>query len=212
MVPTISAPAAQRHGPMHQYRMRKLIVERGKNDVVNIRSSNSIQQTVQRLERDGLIEAGQTERVGGRPARTVYHLTPAGRAELFAAMYNALAIPAREYPLFPAALSFMTINGPAEVARMLRHRDAELRRALEEQICGVRDAPQELPRVFLIENDYTIWMARAEIAWVKKTLAAIESRELTWDTQELIDRAAQYERGTQDGEETAADQGGAAVP
>ncbi|MGW4843387.1 helix-turn-helix transcriptional regulator [Nocardia brasiliensis] len=186
-------------GPMHQYRMRKLITDRGKGAVVNIRSSNSIQQTVQRLERDGRIEAVQTEQVGGRPARTVYRLTSAGRADLFDAMHNALATPAREYPMFPAALSFMAIHSPAEVARMLRQRRTELRENVAAQRRGVQDAPATLPPVFLIENDYTIWMTQAEIDWVDRTLAALDSGELTWNTHELIERALRNEHDADDG-------------
>ncbi|WP_244467506.1 helix-turn-helix transcriptional regulator [Nocardia vulneris] len=186
-------------GPMHQYRMRKLITDRGKGAVVNIRSSNSIQQTVQRLERDGRIAAVQTEQVGGRPARTVYRLTDAGRTELFDAMYTALTTPAREYPLFPAALSFLAIHSPVEVARMLRQRRTELQRIVEAQKHGAQDAPATLPPVFLIENDYTIWMTQAEIDWVDRTLAALDSGELAWNTRELIERAVRYEHDAGDG-------------
>ena len=184
--------------PMHQYRMRMLIAARGKRDVVNIRSNNSIQQTVLRLERDGLIEAVRTERDGARPARTVYRLTETGRAQLVEAMREALAVPAREYPVFPAALSFMAINSPAEVAAMLRQRRAELGDAVTTRAEQLRAVPETLPRVFVVENDFTLWMMRAEIDWLDRTLQALDSGELTWDTGELVDRALRSEHVEQD--------------
>ena len=42
--------------PMHVYRMRKLIEQRGKHRVVNVRSRASLYQTLDRLVRLGLAE------------------------------------------------------------------------------------------------------------------------------------------------------------
>jgi DNA-binding PadR family transcriptional regulator len=42
--------------PAHPYRVQKLIRERGKDRVVNVRQRGSVYQTLGRLERLGLIE------------------------------------------------------------------------------------------------------------------------------------------------------------
>ncbi|MBN9135172.1 MAG: helix-turn-helix transcriptional regulator, partial [Phyllobacterium sp.] len=43
--------------PMHPYRMQQLIKERGKDEVINVTQRASLYQTVNRLEREGLIAA-----------------------------------------------------------------------------------------------------------------------------------------------------------
>lgn len=172
--------------PMHPYRMQKLIGERGKEKVVNIRSRNSIQQTVTRLVRTGLIEATGTERDGKHPQRTVYALTSAGRAGLFDSLHRLLATPAREFPLFPAALSIMAVTSVESAARMLRLRREELVQRVAEQSASTKKARLALHQIFLIEEDYMIAMQRAEIAWLDRTLRAMESGALSWDTAELI--------------------------
>lgn len=41
--------------PLHPYRMQRLIKERGKDEVINVTQRASLYQTIQRLEREGLI-------------------------------------------------------------------------------------------------------------------------------------------------------------
>ncbi|RAV11696.1 PadR family transcriptional regulator [Mycolicibacterium sp. GF69] len=171
---------------MHPYRMQKLISERGKDKVVNIRSRNSIQQTVTKLERSGLIEASSTEREGSYPQRTVYALTSAGRSELLDGLHRLLSTPAREFPLFPAALSFMSVTTVESAASMLRLRREELGRRVAEQSAAMKKAEEYLPPVFLIEEDYMLSIQKAEIAWIERTLRAMETGSLSWDTTELL--------------------------
>src|SRR5690242_15903931 len=95
--------------PMHPYRMQQLIKEREKDDVVNVRQRASLYQTIDRLLRDGLIAIQETARSENRPERTVYRLTEMGREAVFTWVREMLATPAREYPEFPAAVSFMAM-------------------------------------------------------------------------------------------------------
>ncbi|WP_433328401.1 PadR family transcriptional regulator [Spirillospora sp. CA-294931] len=181
-------------GPAHPYRMHKLISERGKDEVVNVRSRNSVQQTVQRLERDGLIEAAGTEREGAYPPRTVYAITETGRRALLDSLYRLLATPAREYPAFSAALSFMAIASAETAARLLRERRGALARDVDRRSGPTERAARTLPAILLIEDDYSLAMRRAEIAWLDRTIAAIDAGDLAWDPQRLIDEAPGYER------------------
>ena len=66
-------------GPMHVYRMQKMFEAQGKDRVVNVRSRASLYQTIERLERHGLVEVYETRRAEGYPDRVVYAITDAGR-------------------------------------------------------------------------------------------------------------------------------------
>src|SRR4051812_25411052 len=66
-------------GPMHVYRMQKLLERYGKDRVVNVRSRASLYQTIERLVRLGLVEVRETVRTEGHPDRILYAITEAGR-------------------------------------------------------------------------------------------------------------------------------------
>nr|WP_258544695.1 PadR family transcriptional regulator [Micromonospora provocatoris] len=171
--------------PMHAYRMQQLIREREKQDVVNVAQRNSIYQTIERLRRDELIRVAETRREEGRPERTVYALTPAGRRTLDGWLADALATPAREFPEFPAALSFLPILPPEEAARRLDERAGAIEARLREReaaLAGVR-----LPRLFLVEDEYQLTLLRAELDWVRGLVADLRSGALTWSGEWLAD-------------------------
>ena len=171
--------------PMHAYRMQQLIREREKQDVVNVAQRNSIYQTIERLRRDELIRVAETRREEGRPERIVYALTPAGRRTLDGWLAEALATPAREFPEFPAALSFLSILPPEEAARRLDQRADAIEARLREReaaLAGVR-----LPRLFLIEDEYQLTVLRAELDWVRRLVADLRSGTLTWSGEWLAD-------------------------
>ncbi|MET7469815.1 PadR family transcriptional regulator [Micromonospora sp. NPDC005686] len=171
--------------PMHAYRMQQLIRERDKQDVVNVAQRNSIYQTIERLRRDELIRVAETRREEGRPERTVYALTPAGRRTLDEWLTDALATPAREFPEFPAALSFLPILPPEEAARRLDQRVGAIEARLREREATL--AGVELPRLFLIEDEYQLALLRAELDWVRRLVADLRSGALTWSGEWLAD-------------------------
>src|ERR1700674_5759945 len=57
--------------PMHAYRMQKLIKQRGKDKVVNVRQRASVYQTLDRLLRLSLIEVRETVQTESHPDRIV---------------------------------------------------------------------------------------------------------------------------------------------
>src|SRR5690348_3765810 len=65
--------------PMHVYRLQKLLEAEGKDRIVNVRSRASLYQTIERLERLGLVEVSATVRQEGYPDRVVYAITEPGR-------------------------------------------------------------------------------------------------------------------------------------
>lgn len=166
--------------PMHAYRIRQLIKERAKDTVVNVERSNSVYQMLARLQRDELIRVREQLRDERRPERTVYEITELGRSTLTSWLDTMLATPAREFPEFPAALACLPISTPERVAEQLEARAARLAELLAEE----PSAP-ELPRVFLIEDEYKLVMARAELAWVRTVIDDLRAGRFGWSLEQL---------------------------
>ncbi|WP_346538450.1 helix-turn-helix transcriptional regulator [Micromonospora sp. DPT] len=169
--------------PMHAYRMQQLIQEREKQDVVNVAQRNSIYQAIERLRRDELVRVSHTARDERRPERTVYELTDAGRRTLDGWLVEALATPAREFPEFPAALSFLPLLPPAEAARQLERRAETLAARLREREAVL--ARVGLPRLFLVEDEYRLALLRTELDWVRGLAADLRAGTLTWSGEWL---------------------------
>jgi DNA-binding PadR family transcriptional regulator len=172
--------------PMHAYRMRRLIKERGKDKIVNVDRSNSVYQAIERLRRSGLIRVRETSRGEGRPDRTIYEITDDGRTALQRGLATTLSTPAREFPEFPAALATMAATTPENVAGYLEERAATLTRRLDEVEADHKTDARTVPRLFLIEDEYGIAMARAELQWVRSLIGDLKRKELTW-TKEWLD-------------------------
>src|SRR5579859_7782720 len=70
-----------RSGPSHGHHIRRLA------DVTNVGewggvSVGALYRELRTMEREGLVAATRTEKVGNRPERTVYAITPEGQLEL----------------------------------------------------------------------------------------------------------------------------------
>lgn len=166
--------------PMHPYRMQTLIKQRGKDRVANVAQRNSVYQTIEALLRAGLIAVRETSRDENRPERTVYEATDDGRRTLNAWIRTVLATPAREFPDFPAALSLLGPDlKPAELRALLEARVAALDRRLADH-----EGPfPELPRMFLLEEEYMAAVVRAEIAWLRGVIDDLRSGRLKPPTE-----------------------------
>lgn len=170
---------------MHPYRMQVLIKQRGKDAVVNVGQRNSIYQTIEALQRAGLIEVRETRRAKRYPERTVYQATKEGRRTLRAWTSTMLSVPAREFPEFPAVLS--TLDPaliPEGLASLLEQRASaieEIRKEHEKPIPG-------LPRLFLLESEYSAAMARAELKWLRAIIGDLRSGRLTYPSEAEIRR------------------------
>jgi len=172
--------------PMHPYEMRSLMRERGHDRAFQIKES-SVYDTVARLADRGFIEPVDVNREGRRPERTVYAITEAGRDELLVWMWDLASEPAVESPPFAAPLMFIYSLGKDRTLAAFQQRAARLeadisaseayRREFEKQI-------PEFPRLFGIEEEYTQAMRRAELAWVRATLAELRDGTFPWPTVE----------------------------
>ena len=178
---------------MHPYRMQQLIKERGKDLVINVRLRASLYQTIARLLRDGLIAVQETAKAVNRPERTVYRLTEAGRETALAWLRAMLATPAREFPEFPAAVSFLAILTPDDVQAQLEVRSAALAAEIAEIEAGLRLGEElALPRVVLLEAEHLRAMRQAELHWVDVVIADLRTGRLTWSEEQMRAVAARF--------------------
>ncbi|MGW3135469.1 PadR family transcriptional regulator [Streptomyces sp. NPDC001139] len=169
--------------PMHPYEIAQTLRRQGKDTSTKI-NYGSLYTVVQNLEKHGFVEVTDVERQGNRPERTVYGLTAAGREEATEWLSDLLAVPAKEYPVFESALSFLAAVHPDEVVRLLQER----LKTLEVEAASSRGALEKLyesvPRLFLVEVEYRLHMVEAEAEWVRGFVEEIGDGKLpgvgTW--------------------------------
>lgn len=177
-LPALTVLALLSQGPRHTYEMHRLMVDTHKDFVTGL--PRSMYHAVGRLQRDELITAVDTVRDGGRPERTIYRITDAGRRELTDRVRRLLAVPDADTTRFVAALSFLGCLPVAEARRALGDRSAELSRRLsaaEDQLATLR---HQLPRLLLVEVEYERHQMDAELAWVRRLLDDLDSGALAW--------------------------------
>lgn len=174
---------------MHPYRMQALIKQRGKDRVVNVRQRASIYQMIERLLRDGLIRVRETNREPNRPERTVYELTDQGRETTLAWLREMLAATGNQFPPFAAAVSFLALLTTEDARQQLEARASELDAHLVEIDDVVRTAG-DLPRLFLLEEEYRRATLAAELEWVRATVEDLRTGRLTWSEEWLQGIAA----------------------
>jgi DNA-binding PadR family transcriptional regulator len=158
--------------PMHPYEMASVLRERGKDQDMKIKWG-SLYTVVQNLEKHGFIEAVESGRQGGRPERTVYRITDAGREEMRDWVQDLVATPEREIPKFEAALSVLGVLPPDDAIRLLRQRLAALTEQVAAQRAALDEARREVPRMFLIESEFDLALRDAEIAWLRSFLGEL---------------------------------------
>jgi DNA-binding PadR family transcriptional regulator len=164
--------------PRHPYEVATTLRQRHKHESVRL-NYGSLYGVVESLERRGLIMAQETRRSGRLPERTVYRLTDAGRIELHDWLTDLLSTPAKDYPSFQAALSFLPALPPEDVVTLLTERAHHLEAELA-QAGATRELAQKagLPRLFWVEAEFGVRLREAELAYARELIRAIESGAL----------------------------------
>jgi DNA-binding PadR family transcriptional regulator len=156
--------------PMHPYEIASVLRARGKDEDMEIKWG-SLYTVVRNLAKHGFIEVVDSRREGARPERTIYGITDAGVAELRDWTRELVATPQPEHPRFKAGLSMLPALPPGEVAEALRERIASLESMIAAQ--EAEAATEDVPRLFLIENEYELAVRHAELTWVRGLLAEL---------------------------------------
>ena len=160
--------------PMYPYELATVLRATGKEQTIKI-NWGSLYTVVQNLEKHDLIKQAGTTRQGGRPERTAYAITETGRAEMHDWLCELLRDPQKEYPLFATALSLVGALSPDEAIDMLEQRLTALDAEIVAQQAELDALRGQVPRLFLIENEYLSALRQAEAAWVRSLLADIRS-------------------------------------
>lgn len=179
-------------GPMHVYGLQKMFEAQGKDRVVNLRSRASLYQTIERLERYGLVEVFETRRAEGYPDRVLYAMTDLGRDVARQWLREMLHTTEGEYPEFIAALSILFGLEPEDARAELELRAEKLAAALDATERGLADAPAELPRLFLLEEEYRKTLLEAELSWLRGVIDDLREGRLTWSEEWLRELAAKF--------------------
>jgi len=176
-------------GPKHPYEMRQHMHQRGTERAIPTKAA-SVYDTVERLTRAGFIEPVLVNREGRRPERTIYRLTAAGVDELESWLRQLIEEPSHEYPRFGAALMFVgALRHKEEAIKALETRAAAFDEEIENVDSMLRGLPPFLPRLFAIEDEYTQAMRRAELEWIRRTIAELREGTLEWpSTIEQLER------------------------
>ncbi len=159
--------------PMHPYELGKRLQDTGKDRSIEY-NRGSLYMVVKQLLRAGWIAEHETLKAPRRPERTVYALTDAGRDELYAWIREWLGTPQWEYPKFGVALSLLSVLAPDQAAALLDAR----RLALQAQVAEVEATLQQaqvdqVPWIFLIEEDYRLVQLRGEFDYVGRLADAL---------------------------------------
>jgi len=173
-----------RSGPSHGHHIRRVA------DVTNVGewggvSVGALYRELRAMEREGLVEAARTEKVGNRPERTVYAITAEGQLELTTLREQAIRpLGSGPDPLGVALLFAADGMDPEELRRNLRARREMLAIAVGQIMA---DREQLLAKGFLDTLSAAvmrrgIMTAEAEIAWhdeLDTALAAASADDAT---------------------------------
>jgi DNA-binding PadR family transcriptional regulator len=180
----ISVLALLAERPMHPYEMYRLLLERHEDRRVKVRPG-SLYHTVDRMAEVGLVEATGTERNGGRPERTTYQITEAGREALAERIRTLLAVPVNEYPQFPVALGEAHNLPRAEAVELLRTRTRRIEGEVAQCDALLRSAAERgVPEAYLLDTHYQREQLRTELNWLTDLIGRLEREELRWPNED----------------------------
>ncbi|QGN35682.1 PadR family transcriptional regulator [Microlunatus sp. Gsoil 973] len=164
-------------GPRHPYDIHRLLLETGKVFVTGL--PRSLYHAVSRLEKERLIKPIGTQRQVGRPERTVYALTAAGRAEARRRVEVLLRTPTSDTDITYAALSFLAVLERGQAVAALHARTEKLSETIERLTADLAGANTVQP-LLLVESEYELARLRAERDWMSEIAEEIASGRLEW--------------------------------
>ncbi|GII57939.1 PadR family transcriptional regulator [Planotetraspora thailandica] len=179
--------ALLQYKPLHPYGVQRLIKQWGKDKVVNVGQRTSLYRTIDRLTAAGLIKVREMERDQAYPERTVYEITDSGRAVAREWLLDMLAMPKREFPEFPAALSHLLMLTPLEIRDALERRARTLDEALATLDTEMSaETGHGLPRIAMLEAEYLRTVTAAELQWLRAVIDDLGGGNLNWSAADLL--------------------------
>jgi DNA-binding PadR family transcriptional regulator len=159
--------------PRHGYEIERVIEERGMREWTEIGFS-SIYYLLGKLEGEGRIRGSLEKGPGKGPARKVYHITDSGKEALREAVLTSLAVPV-QHPS-PLHLGLANLPGiPLEDSLSALAQHVRKLFGERERIEAKRRSQAPVPFFVDAMFDYSLSMISAEIDWLKKAMAQMES-------------------------------------
>jgi DNA-binding PadR family transcriptional regulator len=162
--------------PQYGYEIKQLI-EHVMGDWTDI-AFGSIYYALGKLADEGFVEKVGTEQEGGRPSRTVYQITDAGREEFMRLLREAWSSVERQTFDFDIALSFMGALPVDEVKGYLRKRVTHLEHVLQyldahqsEELADTDHVPTHLATAVFSHHRRHL---QAELDWTRELLQNVE--------------------------------------
>ena len=153
-----------RSGPLHGHQIRQQ-AQSDRTDAWADIQVGSVYGALKRLANEDLIREVRTERVGNRPERTVYEITPEGRRALAAIRDTALRELDSHYDPFDMALVQSRDLAEEDLAQFVAHRLAALQVLLSSMRHQAEHADPYVNEAERMVIRHLIARAEAEVRW-----------------------------------------------
>jgi DNA-binding PadR family transcriptional regulator len=160
---------------LYGYEIKRMI-EQIMGDWTNI-AFGSIYFALKKLAEEGFVEKVATEQEGGRPSRTVYRITDAGREEFLRLLREVWDSVERQTFAFDIGLSFMSALPIGEVKGYLRKRVTHLEHVLQylEAHQAEQLADEHVPdRLASAVFEHHRRHLQAELDWTRDLVQSVE--------------------------------------
>jgi DNA-binding PadR family transcriptional regulator len=151
-------------GPLHGHQIRQQ-AQSDRTEIWTDIQVGSVYGALKRLANEDLVREVRTEKVGNRPERTIYEITPEGRRALAAIHYAALRELGRQHDPFDLALAQSRDIPEEDLEQIVAHRLA----ALKVQLASLRHQAEVAdPYVNEAERmvcQHVIERCEAEVRW-----------------------------------------------
>jgi DNA-binding PadR family transcriptional regulator len=171
--------------PLYGYEIKQMI-EHVMGDWTNI-AFGSIYYALGKLAEEGFVEKVGTEQEGGRPSRTVYQITDAGREEFMRLLRKTWDTVERQTFDFDIGLSFMSSLPVDEMKGYLQKRVTHLEHILQyleahqaEELADTDHVPTHLASTVF---DHHRRHLQVELDWTQELLQNVEQGLDAWFVQ-----------------------------
>ena len=151
-------------GPLHGHQIRQQ-AQTDRTETWTDIQVGSVYGALKRLANENLIREVRTEKVGNRPERTVYEITPAGRRSLAAIHEAALRELDHHHDPFDLALAQSRSIPEEHLEQIVENRIGALRVQLAEQRHAATTADPFLNEAERLVIQHLIARTEAEIRW-----------------------------------------------
>ena len=161
-------------GPRYGYEIEQTIEERGMRDWTEVGFS-SIYYLLNRLEKAGFAR-GKMCRSGSRgPSRKVYEITSKGRNAQIKATIEVFSVARHSYTSILLGVANLSVISHEQAMEVLNNY-CQLLVERRTKVANTARSQRPLSNVAESLFDYSLTMINAELAWVQKFMAQLETR------------------------------------